>query len=79
MYVCFIDQKGKTRVHQNSITDSEILFDIILPFLEDVVTCIECIFFMYWIAEPVAQALYLLTKNGRKENLGPILRSIIFS
>jgi predicted NBD/HSP70 family sugar kinase len=29
MYVCIIDQKGKTRVHQNITTDPELLFDII--------------------------------------------------
>jgi predicted NBD/HSP70 family sugar kinase len=37
MYVCIVDQKGKTRVHQNLKTDPEMLFDIIFPFLEDVV------------------------------------------
>ena len=31
MYVCIIDQKGKTRVHQNLTTDPEALFDIIFP------------------------------------------------
>jgi predicted NBD/HSP70 family sugar kinase len=30
MYVCIIDQKGKTLVHQNLKTDPETLFDIIL-------------------------------------------------
>ena len=39
MYVCIIDQKGKTRVHENLKTDPEALFDIIFPFLEDVVIC----------------------------------------
>ena len=37
MYVCIIDQKGKTKVHANIKTDPEILFDVIFPFLEDVV------------------------------------------
>lgn len=44
MYVCIIDQKGKTRVHQNLNADPEPLFDIIFPFLEDVVVGVECMF-----------------------------------
>jgi hypothetical protein len=55
MYVCIIDQKGKTRVHQNLKTDPEALFDIIFPFLEDVVICVECMFSWYWIADFCAE------------------------
>jgi hypothetical protein len=51
MYVCIIDQKGKTRVHQNLNTDPEQLFDIIFPFLEDVAICVECMFSWYWVAD----------------------------
>ena len=51
MYVCIIDQKGRTKVHQNMKTDPEILFDIIFPFLEDVVICVGCMFSWYWIAD----------------------------
>jgi hypothetical protein len=40
MYVCIIDQKGKTPAHQNLKTDPEALFEAIFPLLEDVVTCV---------------------------------------
>jgi predicted NBD/HSP70 family sugar kinase len=29
MYVCIIDQKGKTKVHENIETDPALLFDLI--------------------------------------------------
>ena len=75
MYVCIIDQKGKTRVHQNLKTDPEALFDIIFPFLEDVVICVECMFSWYWIADFCAEhkipfvlghALYMKAIHGGK-------------
>ena len=75
MYVCIIDQKGKTRVHQNLKTDPAALFDIIFPFLEDVVICVECMFSWYWIADFCAEhkipfvlghALYMKAIHGGK-------------
>ncbi len=44
MYVCIIDQKGKVRVHENIQTDSEQFFELIFPFIEDVVVGVECVF-----------------------------------
>jgi transposase len=75
MYVCIIDQKGKTRVHQNITTDPELLFDIIFPYLEDIVICAECMFSWYWIADFCAEhkipfvlghALYMKAIHGGK-------------
>jgi transposase len=75
MYVCIIDQKGKTRVHQNITTDPELLFDIIFPYLEDIVICVECMFSWYWIADFCAEhkipfvlghALYMKAIHGGK-------------
>ena len=75
MYVCIIDQKGNTRVHQNLKTDPETMFDIIFPFLEDVVICVECMFSWYWIADFCAEhkipfvlghALYMKAIHGGK-------------
>jgi transposase len=75
MYVCIIDQEGKTKIHQNMRTDPEILFDIIFPFLEDVVICVECMFSWYWIADFCAEhkipfvlghALYMKAIHGGK-------------
>jgi transposase len=75
MYVCIIDQKGKTRVHKNIDTDPELLFDILFPYLEDVVICVECMFSWYWVADFCAEhkipfvlghALYMKAIHGGK-------------
>jgi transposase len=75
MYVCVLDQKGKTRLHQNFKTDPEILFDLIFPFLEDIVVGVECVFCWYWIADLCADhkipfvlghALYMKAIHGGK-------------
>ncbi len=75
MYVCILDKEGKTKVHQNIVTDSEVLFDIIFPFLEDVVIGVECMFSWYWIADFCAEhkipfvlghALYMKSIHGGK-------------
>jgi hypothetical protein len=35
MYVCILDQAGKTKVHQNIDTNAEAFFELIFPFLDD--------------------------------------------
>ena len=44
MYVCIIDQKGKVKIHENINTDPEVFFDLIFPFLDDIVVGVECVF-----------------------------------
>ena len=44
MYVCIIDQKGKTHVHKNIKTDPELLFDLVFPYINDMVIGVECVF-----------------------------------
>jgi len=44
MYVCILDQKGKTKVHQNIKTEPELFFELIFPYLDDVVVGVECVF-----------------------------------
>jgi predicted NBD/HSP70 family sugar kinase len=44
MYVCIIDHKGKTKVHKNIKTSPELFFELVFPFLEDVVVGVECVF-----------------------------------
>jgi len=51
MYVCIIDQKGKTKVHQNIKTDPQQFFELVFPFLDDIVVGVECVFCWYWIAD----------------------------
>lgn len=43
MVNCIIDQKGKMKVHQNIKTDTELLFEIVFPFLDDIVIGVECV------------------------------------
>lgn len=75
MYVCILDQKGKTKVHENINTDPELLFDLIFPFIEDVVICVECMFSWYWVADfctehkipfVLGHALYMKAIHGGK-------------
>ena len=44
MYVCIIDQRGKTKVHKNIKTNPELFFELVFPYLEDVVVGVECVF-----------------------------------
>ena len=75
MYVCIINRRGKILYHQSLETNPEILFNIIFPYLEDVVVCVECMFCWYWIADfcrehhipfVLAHALYLKAIHGGK-------------
>ena len=36
MYVCILDQKGKTHVHKNIKTDLMLLFELIFPYIDDI-------------------------------------------
>ncbi len=49
MYVCILDQKGKAMVHENINTDPELFFQLISPYLEDIVVGVECVFCWYWV------------------------------
>ena len=78
MYVCILDQKGKTKVHENIKTDPELLFDLIFPFIEDVVICVECMFSWYWVSDfctehkipfVLGHALYMKAIHGGKTNI----------
>jgi len=75
MYVCILDSEGKTKVHKNINTDPALLFDIIFPFLEDIVICVECMFSWYWVADfcdehkipfVLGHALYMRAIHGGK-------------
>ena len=39
MYVCIVNRRGKILYHRNLDTNPEILFNIIFPYLDDVVVC----------------------------------------
>ena len=44
MTVCILDRQGKTKVQKNIQTDPEQFFEIIFPFLDDIVVGVECVF-----------------------------------
>ena len=63
------------KVHQNIKTDPELLFEIIFPFLDDIVIGVECVFCWYWISDLCAEhkipfvlghALYMKAIHGGK-------------
>jgi transposase len=75
MYVCILDKKGKTHVHQNIKTDPELLFELIFPYIDDIVIGVECVFCWYWVADLCAEhkipfilghALYMKAIHGGK-------------
>lgn len=75
MYLCILDQEGKTLLHKNMKTDPEMLFEAIFPYLEDIVVAVECVFCWYWISDFCAEhkipfilghALYMKAIHGGK-------------
>lgn len=75
MYVCILDQRGRTKVHQNIDSDPQLFFELIFPFIEDVVVAVECVFCWYWLADLCAEhlipfvlghALYMKAIHGGK-------------
>ena len=88
MYVCIIDQRGKTRVHQNISTDPQAFFELIFPYLEDVVVAVECVFLLYWLADLCAEhkipfvlghALYMKAIHGGKTKNDQFLKPFAFA
>ncbi len=75
MYVCIFNDYGKIVLHKNIKTDPEIFFELIFPYLEDVVVGVECMFSWYWIADLchehsipfiLGHALYMKAIHGGK-------------
>ena len=75
MYVCVISNKGRTLVHKNIKADPQTFFELIFPFLEDVVVAAECMFAWYWVKDlcdahnipfVLGHALYMKAIHGGK-------------
>ena len=75
MYVCILDQKGKTMVHENIKTDPEAFSQLISSYLDDIVVGVECVFCWYWVSDLCAKhqipfvlghALYMKAIHGGK-------------
>jgi transposase len=75
MYLCVLDQEGRTLLHRNLPTDPDIFLTAIAPFREELVVAVECIFTWYWLADLCARegipfvlghALYMKAIHGGK-------------
>jgi transposase len=75
MYVCILNQDGDIVVHRNIKTKPDALLQIMVPYREDIVVAVECIFTWYWLADLCAQegipfvlghALYMKAIHGGK-------------
>ena len=75
MYPCIIDSEGQVVVHKNlKITPRE-LTKTIIPFQQDMVIAVECMFTWYWVADfcednniplVLGHALYMKAIHGGK-------------
>jgi transposase len=75
MYVCIVNQAGKTLYHYNLPAGADSQFPVIKSYLPNIVIAVECIFTWYWIADFCAQhhipfvlghALYMKAIHGAK-------------
>jgi transposase len=75
MYLCILTQEGKIVLHRDIKTDPDIFLKTIVPFREDIVVAVECIFTWYWLADLCSQenipfvlghALYMKAIHGGK-------------
>lgn len=51
LYLCVLDQAGKTLVHQKLDCDRDELLRVLKPYRKDLVVAVECLFCWYWIAD----------------------------
>ena len=51
LYVCILDQSGETQVHKNIKAHPDALMKLIIPYLDNLVIGVECMFSWYWVAD----------------------------
>ena len=51
LYLCILDQAGKTLVHQQLACDRDELLRVLRPYRKDLVVAVECLFCWYWGAD----------------------------
>jgi transposase len=75
MYFCILNQDGEVVLHRNMRAAPEPFLQAIVPYREDMVVCVECIFTWYWLADLCTQegipfvlghALYMKAIHGGK-------------
>jgi transposase len=55
LYLCILNQAGKTLVHQKLACDREQLLRVLRPYRKDLVIAVECLFCWYWVADLCAE------------------------
>jgi len=75
LYVCIIDQDGKTLVHKEISADPNKLHDLLEPYIGDIVVGVECMHCWYWVSDfcnsigvdfILGHALYMKAIHGGK-------------
>jgi transposase len=75
LYVCILDQDGTVLVHQNIKANPQALMKLVMPYQNDLVIGVECMFSWYWVADLcqeqgiafiLGHALYMKAIHGGK-------------
>ena len=75
MYLCILNQDGEVVLHRHMRAAPEPFLQAIVPYREDIVVCVECLFTWYWLADLCTQggipfvlghALYMKAIHGGK-------------
>ena len=75
MYGCILNQAGDILVHRNMQASPETFLRTRMPYREDIVVAVECVFTWYWLADLCARekisfvlghALYMKAIHGGK-------------
>ena len=75
LYVCILDQQGKTLLHKEIAAKPDPLLKLIRPYLDDLVIGVECMHCWYWVADfceehaisfILGHALYMKAIHGGK-------------
>ena len=63
MYVCILDQKGKTMLHENINAEPNLFLQLISPYFKNIVVGVECVFCWYWVSDLCAKYRFRGTLN----------------
>ena len=75
MYLCILDQGGQILLHRNIKSRPEAFLQAVLPYRDDLVVAVECMFTWYWLADlcrregiafVLGHALYMKAIHGAK-------------
>ena len=75
MYLCILDQNGEILLHRNIKSRPEPFLQAVMPFRDDLVVAVECMFTWYWLADLcrsegiefiLGHALYMKAIHGGK-------------